>query len=91
MINTDETLPVALKCILLKISRSSLYCSPKSAGPGSEELELRRLLDELHVKYPWMKCIFKTLKEYCSMQNTRTLAPKTAKKLSKGRAPFLVV
>ena len=49
----QPTLPVARQCELLALPRSSVYyqCQP----PVSEEdLVLMRLLDELHLKYPFM-------------------------------------
>ncbi len=54
MIQSDQTMPKTKKCTLLEISRSSLYHESKRVEPDEEELALCRLLDELHIKHPWM-------------------------------------
>ena len=54
MIQSDQTMPKSHKCTLLEISRSSLYYASKRDEPDEEELALCRLLDELHIKHPWM-------------------------------------
>ena len=54
MINEDQTLSKTTKCDLFEISRSTLYYKLKRSEPDVQELALCRLLDELHIKYPWM-------------------------------------
>ena len=54
MINEDQTLSRTTKCDLFEISRSTLYYKLKRSEPDVQELALCRLLDELHIKYPWM-------------------------------------
>lgn len=54
MIKSDQTMPVTTKCDLLEISRSSLYYESKRVEPDPAELALCRLIDELHIKHPWM-------------------------------------
>jgi putative transposase len=50
-IDSTQPLPVTHQCKVLSISRSSAYY--KTQGPSNEELGLMRLLDELHLKYPF--------------------------------------
>ncbi len=54
MIQLDTTLPVTTKCRLLDVSRSTAYCTTVSKAPDPEELNLKRLIDELHMKHPFM-------------------------------------
>jgi putative transposase len=54
MIQTDQTMPYTKKCKLLNVSRSSVYYKSKRVDPDEAELALCLLLDELHIKYPWM-------------------------------------
>jgi len=54
MIQEDTSLPVNNKCNLLDISRSSLYYKPVQDEPDQAELELCRLIDAIHLTYPWM-------------------------------------
>ena len=54
MINEDQTLSKTTKFDLFEISRSTLYYKLKRSEPNEQELALCRLLDELHIKYPWM-------------------------------------
>jgi len=51
-IQDDQSLPVIRKCALLDISRSTLYYTPVEQEPDLEELEIKRLMDELHIKHP---------------------------------------
>jgi putative transposase len=50
------------QCELLSVCRSSLYYEP--AGPDKEELDLMRLIDELHLKHPFFgsRTISRTLR-----------------------------
>ncbi len=50
LIKEDATLPLARKCALADVSRSSLYYEPKP--PDAERLRLRRLVDELYMSFP---------------------------------------
>ena len=52
MIDRDHSLSVVCQCQLLALSRSSVYYRPMAAPP--EELVLIRLIDELHLQFPWM-------------------------------------
>jgi len=54
MIRVDQTIPYTKKCQLLKISKSTVYYKSKQIEPDEEELALCLLLDELHMKHPWM-------------------------------------
>ena len=54
MIQMDPTLPVVTKCRLLDVSRSTTYYKAASKAPDPEELSLKRLMDEIHMKYPFM-------------------------------------
>jgi len=54
MIQMDTTLPVTTKCQLLELSRSTAYYQAAGKGPDPEELHLKRLIDELHMKHPCM-------------------------------------
>lgn len=46
----DGTLSIRRQCELLGVSRSSYYHKP--AGESPENLVLRRLIDEQHMRYP---------------------------------------
>ena len=54
MIQMDPTLPVVTKCRLLDVSRSTTYYKAACKVPDPEELSLKRLMDEIHMKYPFM-------------------------------------
>ena len=54
MIQMDTTLPVTTKCRLLDVGRSTAYYKVACKAPDPEELGLKRLIDELHMKYPFM-------------------------------------
>lgn len=54
MIGKDTTLPVTTKCQLLDVSRSTVYYQPIGKSLNPEELALKRLIDELHMKHPFM-------------------------------------
>jgi putative transposase len=54
IIREDETLPKTTKCDLLAVNRSTLYYQSTHSTPDPEEITLCRLLDELHIQYPWM-------------------------------------
>ena len=54
MIRRDATLPVTTTCRLLDVSRSTAYYKAASKAPDPEELALKRLMDALHMKYPFM-------------------------------------
>ncbi|NQV38122.1 MAG: IS3 family transposase, partial [Candidatus Marinimicrobia bacterium] len=54
MIVEDQTLPKTTKCNLLEMNRSSVYYLPVISEPDEEELEIRRWMDELHMKHPYM-------------------------------------
>ncbi|MCH8838502.1 MAG: IS3 family transposase [Candidatus Marinimicrobia bacterium] len=54
MIQTKTTLPVTTKCRLLDINQSTAYYKRASKVPDPEELALKRLMDDLHMTYPFM-------------------------------------
>ena len=54
MIQTDTTLPVTTRCLLLDVSRSAAYYKAACKAPDPEELGLKRLIDEIHMKHPFM-------------------------------------
>lgn len=45
-------MPIKRQCELLNIARSTAYYQP--VGLSSEEIELRRIIDEIHLQYPFM-------------------------------------
>ena len=45
-------LPIKRQCELLNIARSTAYYQP--IGLSAEEIELRRMIDEIHLQYPFM-------------------------------------
>ncbi len=51
-IGQQHQLPISRQCQLLAISRSNAYY--QAAGVSDEDNELMRLLDELHLRYPFM-------------------------------------
>ena len=51
MIEPDGPLSLSRQCLLLAVSRSSLYYRPK--GESAENLALMRRMDELHMDYPF--------------------------------------
>ena len=51
MVDRKEPLPVARQCELLELPRSTFYHVPKPVS--DEELELMRLIDRCHLKYPF--------------------------------------
>ena len=51
MIEPDGPLSLSRQCVLLGVSRSSLYYRPK--GESAENLVLMRRMDELHMDYPF--------------------------------------
>jgi len=51
MIDRTHALALSKQAELLKINRSSLYYRPKDVS--SEDLELMRVLDELHLEHPF--------------------------------------
>ena len=50
-VDRHHELPISQQCEVLSISRSSAYRT--SAGLSTEELNLMRKLDELHLRYPF--------------------------------------
>ena len=53
-IQKDKSLPIKRKCTLLDVSRSTLYYKPVEHEPDLEKLEIKRLMDKFHTKYPFM-------------------------------------
>jgi len=54
MIIKDNTLSVTSKCNLLSIKRSTVYYKPVRTELSELELELKRRIDKIHLKYPFM-------------------------------------
>jgi putative transposase len=52
MINREHTLPLTHQSQILELSRSSLYY--KAVPINDRDLELMRLIDEIHLKHPFM-------------------------------------
>ncbi|MEI8672746.1 IS3 family transposase [Vibrio sp. SA48] len=48
----SNQLPIKRQCELLNIARSTAYYQP--IGLSAEEIELRRMIDEIHLQYPFM-------------------------------------
>jgi len=51
MIDPGNKLPIQKQARLLKLSRSSVYYKPRSTS--AEDLQLMRVIDELHLEYPF--------------------------------------
>ena len=51
MINRESGLSIVRQCQLVGFSRTSMYYEPKPIS--SMDLELMRLIDEIHLKYPF--------------------------------------
>lgn len=51
LIDRRHSLPVSRQCRLLELSRSSVYYRPQGVPEG--ELELMRVIDEIHLQYPF--------------------------------------
>jgi len=79
MIKADKKMPVTAKCKLLELNRSTLYYVPKSAEPDPEDLALCRIIDELHIKYPWMGS--RSLRDQINRQNIYHLNRKRISRL----------
>jgi putative transposase len=52
MINREHPLPLTKQCLLLNLSRSGIYYIPVLVS--DKDRELMRLIDEIHVNYPFM-------------------------------------
>ena len=50
-VDATHPLPITRQCQVLSISRSSAYY--RTQGTSDEDLDLMRLMDELHLKYPF--------------------------------------
>ena len=51
MIDSEVKIPVVHQCQLLSLSRSTAYYRPQ--GISEEDLELMRLIDEIHLEFPF--------------------------------------
>ncbi len=51
MINREHALPLSQQCRLLNLSRSSVYY--EAVAVSARDLELMRLIDEIHLKWPF--------------------------------------
>jgi len=51
MINRESDLSIVRQCQIVGISRTSMYYEPKPIS--SRDLELMRLIDEIHLRYPF--------------------------------------
>lgn len=52
MIDHNHALPIAHQCRLLDVARSTVYY--RKAATGEQDLSLMRLIDQLHLKWPFM-------------------------------------
>jgi len=52
MINRSHALPLTRQCGILEVSRSGLYYEAAPVSP--RDLEMMRIIDELHMKHPFM-------------------------------------
>jgi len=52
MIDREHQLPLTRQSVILELSRSSLYY--EAVSTSARDLELMRLIDELHLKHPFM-------------------------------------
>ena len=53
-IQDDQSLPIIRKCNLMDVSRSTLYYTPVEQEPDLEELGIKKEMDKLHIKHPYM-------------------------------------
>lgn len=53
-IQEDRDLPINRKCTLMDVSRSTMYYKSVMPVPDKEEFEIKRRIDKLHMKYPFM-------------------------------------
>ena len=53
-IQAESILSVTRKCELMAVGRSTLYYKPINLLPNLEELEIKKEMDKLHTKYPFM-------------------------------------
>ena len=51
MIDKEHDLTITRQCQLLEISRTGIYYQP--VGTSDLDLKLMRLIDEIHLKYPF--------------------------------------
>ncbi|MBU1181952.1 MAG: IS3 family transposase, partial [Proteobacteria bacterium] len=51
MIDRESKLSIVQQCRMVGISRTSMYYEPKSIS--SRDMELMRLIDEIHLRYPF--------------------------------------
>ncbi|HHF0540223.1 TPA: IS3 family transposase [Vibrio alginolyticus] len=51
-LDKSTLLPIKRQCELLNVARSTAYYQP--VGLSVEEIELRRMIDEIHLQYPFM-------------------------------------
>jgi len=54
IIKKDSKLSKVKKCNLLEMNRSTLYYEPTERLSDSEELEIKKQMDKLHMKYPYI-------------------------------------
>lgn len=53
-IQEDRDLPINRKCTLMDVSRSTMYYKSVMPVSDKEEFEIKRRIDKLHMKYPFM-------------------------------------
>jgi len=54
IIQDDQSLPIVRKSEMLEVSRSTLYYHPIEREPDLQALEIKKEMDKLHTKYPFM-------------------------------------
>jgi putative transposase len=70
MIERDSQLPVKRQAQLLDLSRSSVYYVAR--GLSERDLKLMRILDELHLKWPFYGA--RKLTRSCKTKGTKSVA-----------------
>jgi len=53
-IQSDDSLPITQKCNLLDVRRSTLYYKAVDKKVDLKELEIKKLMDKLHLRHPHM-------------------------------------
>jgi putative transposase len=49
----EEALPVATQCALAGVNRTSCYGQVSKAAPNTDEIQLRRMIDEEYSAHPF--------------------------------------
>ena len=71
-IQSDNSLPITHKCNLLNISCSTLYYKPGDKEVDLEALKIKKLMDKLHLNYPYMVSQF-TSEEFTGLLKSKDI------------------